>query len=70
MLVNPVCGYRHLEELTVFIFMVDVSNDGMWWVMYEDGNSSFLQNIGNHPQDYRVSQSRRPWTKIATDPYV
>jgi hypothetical protein len=28
---NPVGGYRHLEELTTFIFRVEVSSTGMGW---------------------------------------
>jgi hypothetical protein len=70
MLFNPVCGYRHLEELIAFIFMVDVSSDGMWWVKYEDGAAVSFKTLATTYKTYRVSHPRRPQTKIATNPYV
>jgi hypothetical protein len=30
----------------------------VWFV--EDWGDTFIRNVGNHPQDYTTSQSRRP----------
>jgi hypothetical protein len=54
-----------LEEHAASIFRVEVMT-----CYTEDGGSTFLQNVGNHPQDHIVSQSKSIFFNLVTNIYL